>query len=95
MKRKAQGLELSGEFTIRNPHGRMEVFVPEIQVIPMLLGRADLTEVRSEVRITPLHPDESARPDHYWAAYIVKGHKSTAPTCASICSDRRALIWRR
>ena len=78
VKRKAQGLELSGEITIRNPHGRMEVFVPEISVQPVLLGRADLTEVRSEVRITPLHPDEEARPDHYWAAYIVKAHKSTA-----------------
>jgi hypothetical protein len=78
VKRKAMGLEITGTVTIRNPHPRMEVFVPEVRVEPVLLGRADLTEVRSEVRITSLHPDEEARPDHYWAAYIVKGRKSTA-----------------
>ncbi|MFM7087138.1 MAG: F420-0:Gamma-glutamyl ligase [Cyanobium sp.] len=77
VKRKATALEISGTVTIRNPHPRMEVFVSEVQVNPVLLGRADLTEVRSEVRISSLHPDEEARPDHYWAAYIVKGHKST------------------
>lgn len=78
VKRKAMGLEITGTVTIRNPHPRMEVFVPEVRVEPVLLGRADLTEVRSEVRVTSLHPDEEARPDHYWAAYIVKGRKSTA-----------------
>ncbi len=78
VKRKAMGLEITGTVTIRNPHPRMEVFVPELRVKPVLLGRADLTEVRSEVRITSQHPDEEARPDHYWAAYIVKGRKSTA-----------------
>ena len=78
VRRKAMGLEITGTVTIRNPHPRMEVFVPEVRVEPVLLGRADLTEVRSEVRITSLHPDEEARPDHYWAAYIVKGRKSTA-----------------
>lgn len=78
VKRKAMGLEITGTVTIRNPHPRMEVFVPELRVKPVLLGRADLTEVRSEVRITSQHPDEEARPDHYWAAYIVKGRKITA-----------------
>jgi len=81
VKRKALGLEITGTVTIRNPHPRMEVFVPEIRVEPVLLGRGDLTEVRSEVRISAQHPDEEARADHYWAAYIVKGHKST---CAQI-----------
>ena len=28
-------------------------------------------------RIEALHPDEDSRPDGYWAAYIVKGNKST------------------
>ncbi len=77
VKRKAQGLEVTGTITIRNPHPRMEVMVPEIRVVPTLLGRSDVTEIRSETRITPLHPDEEARPDGYWAAYIVKGGKST------------------
>ena len=29
-------------------------------------------------RIEALHPDEESRPDGYWAAYIVKGRKSTS-----------------
>jgi hypothetical protein len=78
VKRRAQGLEVNGEITIRNPHHRMEVMVPEIRVEPVLLGRADLAGVHADVRITALHPDEEARPDGYWAAYIVKGRKTTA-----------------
>ncbi len=70
-------LEVEGEITIRNPHPRMEVFVPEIEVHPVLLGREDVSSVRRSVRITALHPDEPARPDGYWAAYIVKGRKAT------------------
>jgi hypothetical protein len=77
VRRRAQGLEVSGEIAIRNPHPHMEVFVPEIRIEPVLLGRGDVTEVNHQVRITPLHPDEEARPDGYWAAYIVKGRKST------------------
>ena len=78
VKRKALGLEISGTIEIHNPHPRMEVFVPEIRVEPVLLGRADLTEVQRTVRITPQHPDQEARPDHYWYAYIVKGGKTTS-----------------
>jgi hypothetical protein len=78
VRRRSQGLEVSGEVTIRNPHPRMEVFVPELRVEPVLLGRSDVGEVQSRVRITALHPDEEARPDGYWAAYIVKGRKSTS-----------------
>jgi hypothetical protein len=74
---RGQALEVEGEITIRNPHPRMEVFVPEIEVNPVLLGRADVSEVNRRVRVTSLHPDEPARPDGYWAAYIVKGRKST------------------
>jgi len=53
------------------------VFVPEIRLMPTLLGRGDLgeLEIRSEIR--PQHPDEEARADGYWFAYIVKGCKTT------------------
>jgi hypothetical protein len=77
VKRKALGLEVIGQVSIHNPHRRMEVMVPEFRVEPVLLGRGDLSEVRCETRITPQHPDEETRPDGYWPAYIVKGHKST------------------
>ena len=78
VRRRADGVEVSGEISIANPHGRMEVFVPELRVEPVLLGKGSLAEVRRSVSITPLHPDEEARPDGYWFAYIVKGHKRTA-----------------
>ena len=78
VRRRAQGLEITGEIRIRNPHPHMEVMVPEITLVPTVLGRSDASQVRHELRITPLHPDEEARPDGYWAAYIVKGRKSTA-----------------
>ncbi len=77
VSRQGSALVVDGEIRIRNPHPRMEVFVPEIQVHPVLLGRADLSEVRRHVQITPMHPDEPARSDGYWAAYIVKGCKTT------------------
>jgi hypothetical protein len=78
VKRKALGLEISGTVQIHNPHPRMEVFVPELRVEPVLLGRGDLTEVQRTVRITPQHPDQEARADHYWFAYIVKGRRTTS-----------------
>jgi len=77
VQRSPEGVEVSGTVTIRNPHGRMEVFVPEFTVEPVLLGRGSLAEVQRSVTITPLHPDEEARADGYWFAYIVKGHKRT------------------
>jgi hypothetical protein len=78
VRRRAQGLEITGEIHIRNPHPGMEVMVPEITLVPTVLGRSDVSQVRHELRITPRHPDEEARPDGYWCAYIVKGRKTTA-----------------
>ena len=74
----SDGLTVSGMVTIHNPHHRMEVMVPEIELRPTLLGRGDLAGVTVSSRIEALHPDEESRPDGYWAAYIVKGRKSTS-----------------
>jgi hypothetical protein len=74
----SDGLTVSGMVTIHNPHQRMEVMVPEIELRPTLLGRGDLAGVTVTSRIEALHPDEESRPDGYWAAYIVKGRKSTS-----------------
>ncbi|MEB3276416.1 MAG: F420-0:Gamma-glutamyl ligase [Cyanobacteriota bacterium] len=76
----AVGLRVQGRLTIRNPHRRMEVFVPEIRLKPTLLGQAPLDAVKLSCSISPEHPDAEARPDGYWAAYIVKGCKQTAAT---------------
>ena len=70
-------LLVKGTITIRNPHPRMEVFVPEIELQPTLLGRGDLSALQIHTELRPQHPDEQARADGYWFAYIVKGHKQT------------------
>ena len=72
-----QGLKAIGEVVITNPHGRMEVMVPELKVEPTLLGSGRLDQLKVTTRVEALHPDEEARSDGYWAAYIVKGRKST------------------
>jgi hypothetical protein len=68
---------VQGTIAIHNPHRRMEVFVPEIELKPTLLGRNDLSSLSVHSTITPAHPDEEARADGYWFAYIVKGRKTT------------------
>ena len=71
-------LELSGWLEIANPHQRMEIFVPELAVKPVLIGNSDLSDIAIHTKVTPHHPDEETRPDGYWPAYIVKGHKRTS-----------------
>ena len=71
------GLDVSGAVVIRNPHRRMEVFVPQLKLQPTLLGRDDLTDLKVQCRVDADHPDEPGRPDGYWAAYILKGNKTT------------------
>ena len=72
-----RSLLVEGAITIRNPHPRMEVFVPELVLRPTLLGRGDLAGVKLRTAVKADHPDEEGRPDGYWAAYIVKGRKTT------------------
>ncbi len=77
VSRTVDGLRASGFLEISNPHQRMEVMVPELRIEPVLIGRDDLSPIKIETRITPDHPDEEARQDGYWTAYIVKGRKQT------------------
>jgi hypothetical protein len=78
VRSEANSLLVEGEIQISNPHPRMEVMVPELQVLPTLLGQGRLTGVTTQIQIDPNHPDEPARPDGYWFAYIVKGRKTTS-----------------
>ena len=70
-------LSIEGVLEISNPHPRMEVFVPELRVEPVLLGSFDPAGLELKTRIIADHPDEETREDGYWPAYIVKGRKST------------------
>ena len=70
-------VRISGLLEISNPHSRMEVFVPELRVDPVLLGKSDPSALEVSTRIEADHPDEETREDGYWAAYIVKGRKTT------------------
>ena len=77
VERHGDTLQVTGWLEISNPHRRMEVFVPELRVAPVLLGQADPSALEVTTRIEAHHPDEESRADGYWAAYIVKGHRST------------------
>ena len=77
VERDGDTLRVTGWLEISNPHRRMEVFVPELRVDPVILGQADPTGLQVTTRIEARHPDEESRPDGYWAAYIVKGRCST------------------
>ena len=70
-------VRVTGVLEISNPHHRMEVFVPELRVDPVLLGKAAPSQLQVTTTIDADHPDEDSRADGYWAAYIVKGRKST------------------
>lgn len=70
-------VQVRGAVTIANPHRRMEVFVPRLDLQPTLLGRGDLSAVAVRSRAVAHHPDEERRPDDYWVAYIVKGRRHT------------------
>ncbi len=74
---KDNGVNVKGWLEIHNPHQRMEVMVPQIQVTPVLLGKTATSEIEVKVDIAPKHPDEESRTDGYWQAYIVKSRKST------------------
>nr|WP_255144750.1 F420-0:Gamma-glutamyl ligase [Synechococcus sp. ATX 2A4] len=70
-------ITVDGVLRLSNPHARMEVMVPEVELRPTLLGKGDLSGVTITTRLTAAHPDEDSRADGYWAAYIVKSHKQT------------------
>ena len=70
-------VRVTGILEITNPHHRMEVFVPELSVSPVVLGKAAPSQLQVTTSIEADHPDEDRREDGYWAAYIVKGRKST------------------
>ena len=72
-------LKVTGILEITNPHPRMEIFVPELTVTPVLLGSTDLSDLNVTTRVISDHPDEPSRRDGYWAAYIVKGRRTTRP----------------
>lgn len=69
--------QLTGELEFINRTQRLEIMLPEVTAEVKLLSQAPLDEVRSQWRITPLHPDASARADDYWFGYIVKIGKKT------------------
>ena len=47
-------LELSGWLEIANPHQRMEIFVPELEVKPVLIGSSDLSDIAITPRSRPI-----------------------------------------
>ena len=51
-------LRIEGVLEIHNPHPRMEVFVPDLQVNPVLLGRGDPSVLKVTTRVEADHPEQ-------------------------------------
>ncbi len=68
---------LVGEMEFRNLTRKLEIMVPEVTATVKLLSDGSLDGIQTTATVTPCHPDESARPDGYWFAYIVKIGKTT------------------
>ncbi|MEM9137215.1 MAG: F420-0:Gamma-glutamyl ligase [Cyanobacteria bacterium P01_F01_bin.42] len=68
---------LVGEQVFKNPLGNLEVMIPELEAKVQLLSKGGVDGIETKVKIVPKHPDESARQDDYWFAYIVKTNKQT------------------
>ncbi len=70
-------IKINGWLIIENHAPKVEVMVPELDIKPTLIGSHDFSKVNIETNIISNHPDEKARKDRYWFAYIVKGGKKT------------------
>ncbi|WP_320667636.1 F420-0:Gamma-glutamyl ligase [Prochlorococcus sp. MIT 1307] len=77
VKKTLKGITVIGIIEIINPHRRMEIMVPEIQAIPLILGKEGVKNIRVKTSISPLHRDQEARKDGYWEAYIIKSKSNT------------------
>jgi len=77
VSKTSTGLKAIGWIEIINPHKRMEIMVPELEVKPVLLGKEKVREIEIKTHVITYHPDEESRLDGYWQAYILKSEKNT------------------
>ncbi|MBL1175107.1 F420-0:Gamma-glutamyl ligase [Pantanalinema sp. GBBB05] len=75
--KRQQHYQLVGEMELINRTHRLEIMVPEVKAEVTLLSGGSLEQVTCSTRIMSCHPDEPARADNYWFAYIVKVGKRT------------------
>ncbi|MGI0486083.1 F420-0:Gamma-glutamyl ligase [Pantanalinema rosaneae CENA516] len=75
--KRPQHYQLVGDLELINRTKHLEIMVPEVKAEVTLLSGGSLEQVTCSARIIPCHPDESARADGYWFAYIVKIGKRT------------------
>lgn len=68
---------LVGEMELINRTAKLEIMVPQVEAEVKLLSGASLQGTTTQVRVVSHHPDETARLDGYWFAYIVKVGKRT------------------
>ncbi len=68
---------IDGWLEICNPHNKMEVMIPELEIKTTLLGNLEKNNLIIKHKIIPHHPNEHPRDDDYWYAYILKGNCKT------------------
>jgi hypothetical protein len=83
---------LVGELELINQTKRFEIMVPELWAEATLLSKDRLDDVETTVRITPHHPDASARLDGYWFGYIVKRKPTRLEIAVDITGKNLAAL---
>ena len=68
---------LVGELELVNLSPSRIIIVPELSAEVQLFSEAACEEITCKTQIVPLHPDEPAREDDYWLAYLLKPGKTT------------------
>ena len=69
--------QLVGILEFRNLTDTLEIMLPEVWAEVSLLSDTTTENTHCLARVIPMHPDEQARDDGYWFAYIVKVGKTT------------------
>ena len=68
---------LVGELEFINLSPSRIIIIPELSVEVQLFSEGSCEEIACKTKIVPLHPDEPAREDGYWLAYLLKPGKTT------------------
>jgi hypothetical protein len=83
---------LVGKLDLINRTHRFEVMVPQLEAEATLLSKSNLDHMTTQIKVIPCHPNEAARPDGYWFAYIVKQQPTQVQIVLEIQGENLAAL---
>jgi hypothetical protein len=91
-KDSSNAYRLVGNLELINQTRRLEIMVPQLTAEVTLLSKESLAQVKTQVQVTPCHPDAEARPDGYWFGYIVKRKPTSLQLTIEMQGERLAAL---